>query len=118
MVNNLITYMNNDEYNFENGWKQYLMPWDNDNSINDLMTGLIVYSYENFGQDDWLRNFYQYIDSDEIVDRESVYSYQQCRDNVYKIWSLSAESNLFDLFENNLKWEISDDAKNFVSDRL
>ena len=118
MVNNLITYMNNDEYNFENGWKQYLMPWDNDNSINDLMTGLIVYSYENFGQDDWLRNFYQYIDSDEIVDRESIYSYQQSRDNVYKIWSLSAESNLIDFFENNLKWDISDDAKNFVSDRL
>jgi hypothetical protein len=118
MMNNLNTYMENDEYNFENGWMQSAMPWDKNNSVNDLMTGLIIYSYENFGGDDWLMNFYKYLDGNEITDRDSLTSYQQCRDNIYKIWSLSAESNLIDFFENDLKWNITEEAKDYIINKI
>ena len=115
MIKNLEIYMDNEEYDFYNGWMQNRMPWDRANSVNDLMTGLIIYSYENFGGDNWLKNFYKYIDSDLVPDRENIYSYQQCRDNIYKIWSLSAEKDLISFFTNDLKWIISDDAISFIS---
>ncbi|TPN86177.1 DUF5018 domain-containing protein [Aquimarina algicola] len=118
MVQNFTTYLNSSSYDFDYGWKQSLMPWNSTESINDLMSGLLIYSYENFGGDLWMKNFYKYIKDSSIPNRSGVFAYQECRDNVYKIWSLSAERDLIDFFENDMKWEISDAAKNDIKNSL
>lgn len=118
MVMNLNIYTSNDQYNFENGWMQSWMVWDDKNTINDLMTGLIVYSYDRFGGEEWLKNVYYYLNSDVIANRESMKSYQQCRDNIYKIWSLSAERDLEEFFQSELKWVISNEAIEFVNQKI
>ncbi len=119
MVDNLTTYINNpDEYDFNFGWLQSLMPWAQNESINDLMSGLLIFSYENFGEERWLNNFYRYIQDPRIIDRSGMFAFQECRDNIYKIWSLSAETNLIDFFETTLRWTISQTAKDDIIDML
>ncbi len=118
MVGNLNEYLDNDQYNFDFGWRQSLMPWIQTESINDLMSGLLIYSYKNFGEDEWMKEFYQQIVNPDIENRSDVFAYQECRDNVYKIWSLAARTDLIDFFEVDMKWEISNSAKSCVMEML
>jgi len=118
MVGELNDYMNDTQYDFDFGWRQSLMPWHNTESINDLMSGLLIYSYNNFGGDAWIKGFYQHIENVDIPNRPDVFAYQECRDNVYKIWSYAANQDLVSFFENDLRWVISQSAKNCVVDYL
>lgn len=118
MVNEFDSYKNDTQYDFDYGWRQSLMPWHNTESINDLMSGFLMYAYDNFGGDDWIKGFYQQIQSEEIVDRSGMFAYQECRDNVYKIWSLAAQQNLIDFFEDDVRWIITDEAKTFVDNAI
>ncbi len=115
MVKNLDDYINDTQYDFEFGWKQSLMPWNDRESINDLMSGLLIYSYENFGGDQFLNGLYRYLRTNEIPNRSGVFAFQECRDNIYKIWSFSAGRDLVSFFEDDLRWIISQDAKDDVS---
>lgn len=118
MVNELEDYMEDTQYDFDYGWRQSLMPWHNTESINDLMTGLIIYSYNNFGGDEWIKGFYKQIQNDEIINRSDVFAYQECRDNIYKIWSLAATQDLVSFFEDELRWTVSQEAKICVTNEL
>lgn len=118
MVGELEAYMNDTQYDFDNGWRQALMPWNNTESINDMMSGFFIYSYENFGGEEWMRNFYREIKSDVYPDRTDVFAYQECRDNIYKIWSVSANEDLISFFENDMRWIISVEAKTFIEDHF
>lgn len=48
-INDLETYINNSSWTFENTWCQYLLPWSQGQSINDLMSGLFIRLADMFG---------------------------------------------------------------------
>ena len=116
MIGDFTPYLNDSQYDFDFGWRQALMPWRPVQSINNLMTGFILYSYENFGGTEWLKGFFTHIQSEEIPERSDVFAYQECRDNVYKIWSLAAEQDLLSFFEDSLRWVITPEAQQFVTE--
>ena len=107
MLNDFYPYLNNNTYNFDYGWRQDRMPWRNVQSINNLMSGFIIYSYNNFGGENWIKRFYQQLQNPNIPDRSGVFAYQECRDNIYRIWSAAAQQDLRSFFENDMRWTIS-----------
>jgi Ricin-type beta-trefoil lectin domain-like/Secretion system C-terminal sorting domain len=118
MIKQYNAYVNGSQYNFQNGWSNKFMPWDNTSSVNDLMSGMIIYGYENFGGEAFIKNVYANLKNNEISNRSGVFAYQECRDNVYKIWSLSAKRDLKTYFEATLKWSITSNAKSWVAGKL
>lgn len=113
MVANFEAYRDNTIYDFDYGWRQHLMPWDPNESINDLMSGLIIHSYETWGGETWLKGFYQYIRT--VPPRSDVFAYQECRDNIYRIWSDAAGEDLSDFFIQDLRWNITVDGTQQVN---
>ena len=53
-LNDLNSYIRGRRYNFENTWCEYLLPWNTNQSVNDLMAGLVIYLYENYGREAFL----------------------------------------------------------------
>jgi hypothetical protein len=43
------TYINNTQYNFNNSWSVWLLPWAQSQSINDMMSGLLILMHDRFG---------------------------------------------------------------------
>jgi len=105
MVANLETYRDNPIYDFNYGWRQEYMPWDLNESINDLMSGLIIHSYETWGGEAWLKGFYQSIRN--VPPRSDVFAYQESRDNIYQIWSAAAGEDLRYFFVDDLRWNLT-----------
>ncbi|MDB4303754.1 hypothetical protein N9934_03080, partial [Desulfosarcina sp.] len=69
-VDPFLYYLEHPEYNFDNNWLHGLINYDwlpDTRGVNNLMTGLFIYSYENFGGLDWERGFYTWLQSDEII---------------------------------------------------
>ena len=48
-LHDLATYVNNAGYNFANTWSQLYLPWNSSQSINDVMSGLLIYLFDNYG---------------------------------------------------------------------
>lgn len=115
MVGELDDYIADPQYDFDFGWRQDLMPWHPTESINDMMSGLIMFSYETWGGRAWLEGFYQWIQSPQIEPRSDVFAYQECRDNVYRVWSMAAGQDLDDYFTNTLRWTLTNEAREWVS---
>lgn len=115
MVGELNSYIDDTQYDFDYGWTQSLMPWHNTESINDLMSGLLIYSYNNFGGDEWMTGFYEQLQNSDIADRSDVFAYEECRDNIYKVWSYAANQDLIAFFEEDLRWFITEEAKEEVN---
>ena len=111
MLGDFYPYLNDPQYDFDYGWTQSFMPWRPEQSINNLMSGLIIYSYQNFGGEEWLKGFYKQMNGTFIEDRSSMIAFQECRDNIYKIWSIAAGRDLIDFFEEDMRWVISSSAK-------
>lgn len=53
-LRDLETYVRGRRYNFGNTWCSYLLPWNERQSVNDLMSGLLIYLYEQYGGDLWM----------------------------------------------------------------
>ena len=102
-------------YTWDSCWIKKNMPWRPAGTINSLMQGFLIYSYDNWGGFDFLKGFYEGIQDSEIPNKAGVYDYETCRDNIYKIWSRSANRNLINFFENVLRWPITDEAKTWVA---
>ena len=118
MVGELDDYIADPQYDFDFGWRQSLMPWHPTESINDMMSGLIMYAYETWGGRTWLEGFYEWIQSPLITDRSGVFAYQECRDNVYRVWSMAAGQDLDSYFSDTLRWVLTDEARDWVSAQL
>jgi hypothetical protein len=114
MVGELDDYIADPQYDFDFGWRQSLMPWHPTESINDMMSGLIMVSFETWGGRAFLEGFYQWIQSPQIPDRSGVFAYQECRDNVYRVWSMAAGQDLASYFTGTLRWTLSGDAQDWV----
>ena len=105
-------------YTWDSGWIKKIMPWRPVQSINNLFSGFLMYSYDTWGGFDFLNGFYEWIQSPEIPNRADVLDYKTCRDNVYKIWSMAAGQDLRNHFEVTLQWELTTIAKNWVYNKL
>jgi len=106
------TYRDNPIYDFNYGWRQEYMPWEPSESVNDLMSGLIIYSYETWGSEAWLKGFYQSIRN--VPPRSDVFAYQESRDNIYRIWSAAAEEDLRRFFVDDLRWNLTSEGTNKI----
>ena len=59
-LNDLATYVNDSQYTFNNTWCSYLFPWNQNQSVNDMMSGLLIYLADNYGGLEFLtRLFYR-----------------------------------------------------------
>lgn len=93
-------------------WRSSRLPWHPTESVNDLMTALIVVSFESFGGLTWIRTLFRAFDTvpDVNESQAGTFRFQQCRDNVYTIWCIAAQADLHEFFCDKLKWTISQDA--------
>jgi len=107
MLANLETYLADNHFDFDNAWRQEYMTWDPTESVNDLMSGFILHSYETWGGEAWLKAFYQNIST--VTSRSDVFAFQECRNNIYLIWSAASGQDLRDYFTDQLRWEITVD---------
>jgi hypothetical protein len=54
------TYINDSRWNFDNAWSVWLLPWSPYQSINDMMSGLLIRMSDQFGGPQYLsRLFYR-----------------------------------------------------------
>lgn len=93
-------------------WTTSRMPWKPRESVNDLMTALIIRSFERFGGESWIKGFYRQIPNVPDINATAAggTNFQGARDNLYRIFSIAAGANLYNVFVNELCWRISDDA--------
>lgn len=116
MVANLDEYRRFCQDNIGDGfdaWTSSRMPWDRRESVNDLMSGLIIRSFERFGRETWIKGFYRAMNEvDDINESEAGgFDFQGARDNVFRVWSRAAGRDLYCVFSEELKWRISDVAR-------
>lgn len=97
-------------------WTCSRLPWDPSESVNDLMTALIVLSFETFGRLSWIRALFRAFDIVPDVNPTEAggFRFQQCRDNIYKIWCIAAQTDLEVFFCEQLRWRISPEAIEYV----
>ena len=48
-LRDLATYIGSTKYTFNNTWCSYLLPWNSNQSINDVMSGLLIYLSDTYG---------------------------------------------------------------------
>lgn len=48
-LKDITTYLNNTRWNFDNAWSVWLLPWNQNQSINDMMSGLLILMSDKFG---------------------------------------------------------------------
>ncbi|OEK00417.1 hypothetical protein BFP97_02310 [Roseivirga sp. 4D4] len=115
-VGYLRTYVDNRGYTFENTWKSSLFPWSQWNSINDMMSGLLIYFYDIYGYE-FAQKVYRNMQNPEIPDLSSKRDYQGGRDNIYKIFSLSSKADQLIYFQDTLRWDITTEAQAWIADQ-
>lgn len=109
-LQDLNTYVTNSNYNFQNTWSSLLLPWNNSQSINDLMSGLLIYLYDNYGGATFLYQLFHH-----LLQQPSSYSKIQREDrarNLVRSCYLAVRSIFGDqralhahgYFYNNLRW--------------
>lgn len=52
-------YINKTQYNFDNAWSVWLLPWAPTQSINDMMSGLLILMYNKFGKNAFLKELFK-----------------------------------------------------------
>ena len=108
----------NGGYDWDSGWTHAYLAWAPTRTLNSLESGFIIYSYENWGGFAFLEGFDQALVRSDIPIPAGRFDYPVYRNNVYKIWSLAANQDLRDYFENTLLWDITTVAKNWIHDEL
>ncbi|WP_163130469.1 carbohydrate binding domain-containing protein [Agarivorans sp. Alg241-V36] len=116
MLNNYTTYVGNTNYTFDNAWTVHLMPWNQRGSVNDLMTGSLITWYEQFGGKPFIQRLYREIFNTPKLNGR--FDYPGARDNWYRLVSRAAGEDKASYFENTLRWQLSQGAKNEIYDEL
>lgn len=98
---------------FAVGWTKSRMVWRTSASVNDLMTGLIVRSFDRFGGEAFVKRLFKaFAEAEDINDSDAGQRhYQKARDNIFTMWSCAAQSDLSFVFEKDLQWRLTDSAK-------
>lgn len=101
-------------HNFDTAWKTSRMPWNPEDTINSLMTGLLLALYDAYGGAKFLKSFFAELrvatpvnDDDDSAGSDK---FQQCRDNFYRVTSRAAQLDLKHCFVEQLRWQLSNEA--------
>ena len=109
-LTDLATYVNNTSFTFNNTWSSYLLPWNEYQSINDLMSGLLIYLSDTYGGLPFLaRLFYnlkQRPTTPNRTDRQlrATNFYQAARQATFDLYDGDVADQLFLYFRNTLRW--------------
>lgn len=115
MLNDFATYVRlaaQGRHDFE-AWKCSRMPWRKEQSVNNLMTGLLVALYEAYGRLEWIVAFFRELRCAKQVNATNAggCQYDEIRDNFYIIASKAAQKDLVHVFQMQLKWPLSNSAR-------
>ena len=117
MEANLNEYLAHPEkYNWENSWCVRLLSWKENTSLNDLMTGLLLRLQREYGGIAFMSGLYREIPRQRPLPK-NLSDYQAARDNFYAAASLAAKKDLWDFFTKELRWKISDAARQRVRNK-
>lgn len=109
-LKDLSTYMSNSAYNFSNTWSQTLLPWNVYQSVNDLMSGLLIDLHDKYGGLKFLsRMFYRLKEQPSTyprTDRQNRANnlYRACRAAAFDLYDSNIANSLYNYFRISLKW--------------
>lgn len=106
-----------EKYTWENSWCVRLLPWKENTSVNDLMTGLLVRLQREHGGVKFISGLYREIPRQRPLMRDRS-DYQTARDNFYAAASLAAREDLWDFFTKDLRWTLRETAHRRVKEGL
>jgi hypothetical protein len=117
-LRDLSTYIGNSSYTFENTWSKYLLPWNSRQSVNDLMSGLLIYLNYNYGSAPFLYSMFKYLN--QQPDTYSMTQREKKATNFARACYLAAkdvkgdaEANALHLyFYNTLRWRFIGSSPN------
>lgn len=97
-------------YNFENTWTEYLLPWSQGQSINDLMSGLLIDLCNKLGGMLFLQRFFRFINrrratpsrTDRIERARNFYTAVKYAYSTIERYNPTYD--IEDLFRNEYKW--------------
>ncbi len=97
---------------FDTAWTKSRMPWRPNETINDLMTGLLLALYDAYGGPKFLNSFFAHLRTAPPVNEgnSGANKFQQCRDNFYRIASCAAQRDIKHCFVQQLGWPLSDEV--------
>jgi hypothetical protein len=106
----LSTYVDNPSYTFQNTWSVLLLPWNASQSINDLMSGFLIYLYENYGELLFLHEMYR-----TLLQQPDIYPRDQreqrasnlvraCYQTALAMFGEPRALEIYDYFFTTLRW--------------
>ncbi|MCA9508808.1 MAG: hypothetical protein KC505_10350 [Myxococcales bacterium] len=109
-INDLNTYLNNSQWNFDNTWSYFILPWTkntgNRQSINDLMSGLLIYLSDEYGGVSFLARLFQNLKQQPTTPSKT--DRQARAQNLYEAAKKSVSSsnlgNLENFFKQKMRW--------------
>jgi hypothetical protein len=102
------TYINNTRYNFDNAWSVWLLPWAQNQSINDMMSGLLILMSDKFGGRAYLSELFKQL---KLQPTTPLKTDRKLRaKNLYNAAKLAArrtgrsQKEIEDFFKKTLRW--------------
>lgn len=103
-----------DVYNWQNTWNKERLPWAAHQSLDNLFSGLLVRLYRQYGGVDFLIRWFRNMPSLLHRAPKTKSDQQGARDNIFILSSISARKNLKSFFRDDLRWQISDNAIDYL----
>lgn len=103
-------YMNNKKWNFQNTWLKYALPWEKEKgrtkSLDDLISGLFVYMYDNFGGKIFLKKFYKEMYKQKNTPSRNDYKLR-ARNFIRAVKKANqSKKDIDSFFKSEMKWNI------------
>eukprot|EP00299_Pterocystis_sp_00344_P019151 c9527_g2_i1.p1 GENE.c9527_g2_i1~~c9527_g2_i1.p1 ORF type:complete len:539 (-),score=126.06 c9527_g2_i1:108-1724(-) len=114
MHDHLECYMKHPEYTWENTWNHSRLPWNSSMTVDNLFSGLVVHLFQKYGGLNFLCRWFRALPHLLHRKPKSKSDSQGARDNFFITASIAAMDNLVDLFVRKLRWNISEEAKEYV----
>lgn len=109
-LNDLNQYVRNTQYTFRNTWSAYLLPWSSNQSVNDLMSGLLIHLYYEYGGAMFLYYMFYYLtrqpDTYTMIQREQKANnlVRSCYLAVRELFNESKANEIHLYFFRTLRW--------------
>lgn len=112
----LATYVSNPQWNFRNTWCKLLLPWNKNQSINDVMSGLLIYFADNFGGITFLFEMYSALYKQPTTygrheqEHRARNLVRSCITAARIIGGNSSATRMYNYFRHTLRWDFIDQA--------
>jgi len=110
-------YVEDTTYTVENTFMQQMLPWSENESLDNLYSGLLSFLYRHCGGFEFVRGFFHALPELSSRAPSSKTNYTTAMDNFFIAASLGAEGNLYGFFKDTLRWQVSHDALQHVQQR-